>query len=169
MYLCIQSLRAFRRPFPIAKWYRWVVGSKGRWVGGSRGRGNSRKQNCKQRGRKRCENEHQKGPRSDFGVPKGLLFESWGALGGHFGHPGGHFGHPGGHIGHPGGHFEHPGGHCGHPGAHQGTLGEPKHSKSAIRYCKNRCWRFSCFFVFQKNITKNENTKNTIVDFSNTS
>ena len=24
----IQSLRAFRRPFPVAKWCRWVVGSK---------------------------------------------------------------------------------------------------------------------------------------------
>ena len=123
----IQSLRAFRRPFLIAKLCRWVVGSKCRWVGGSRGRGGSRKRNGKEGGRKRCENEWPKGSQSRFWHPKGVLFDAWGALGGHFGHPWGDVGHPRGHFGAPGvakvvwinrwrrfrSHFGAPGGHLG--------------------------------------------------------
>ena len=75
----IQSLRAFRRPFFVTKWARWVVGSK-RWrVGGSVGQGGSRKQARKARV---ANKGLKKGCQSAIGHPKGLLFAVWGGLGG---------------------------------------------------------------------------------------
>ena len=40
------------------------------------------------------------------------------------------------------------------------TPGRSKHSKSDIRYFKNRCWRFFlCFFAFQNSIKKTRTRK----------
>ena len=91
-----------------------------RWVGGLRGRG----------------------------APKGLLFEVCGALGEALWAPKGPLWAARGQLWAPRGSQgtprEHPGGHLKRRGGRQGTPGEPKHSKSARRYCKNRCW---CFFL----------------------
>ena len=59
-----------------------------------------------------------------LGSQNGHLLESWGALGGHFGHPGGHFGHPGGHFRHPENHVGHQSRNCQSVSGAQGTLFE---------------------------------------------
>ena len=77
----IQSLRAFRRPLPMAKWYRWVVGSKvdglvNRWGEGPRGR-----RIAQDRQRDGATRSARGTTWTDFGASKGSVLRLGGDLG----------------------------------------------------------------------------------------